>query len=205
MAARSATPDALASSYALRRSLQQNANSLDSRNGMRLYANWVSVLVLTACAHQPATERPGDLIPIEERFLAVLRPHAGCYTLSFGEWQVVPGGMSLAYPQFSPAFLPPRVVRLDTLVQYGHLRLVPPADSATGFGFAYWYRREATDSLFLNWEPYGANGMSWSTFSVALVPATSDLRGTAQMKSDVRGPPLPFREVTARRTQCTSG
>src|SRR5262245_42183316 len=113
---------------------------------MRFVAAIAVVLEVAACAHRPAVPQPGDLVPIEERFLAALRPHAGCLALSVGEWQVVRGGMGLQYPQFSPAFLPPRVVRLDTLGQYGHLRLVPPADSASGFGFAFWHRREPTDS-----------------------------------------------------------
>jgi len=157
---------------------------------------WPFWLLICACAPKQTAGRPAT--PVSAAYMARLSL-AGCYTLQFGEWQEPLDSLVPRMASDRPSFLPPKVVRLDTVSEYGHLRVLPAPDSGTGFDFGYWY--PSGSGMILHWEPSGGRGMSWLTFKVRLGPSERGFSGTAQMSADVRRD-RPFRPVTARRVAC---
>jgi hypothetical protein len=170
---------------------------LDNR-GMRpdCITSRYHVMVLLASVACAATSRPETTEPISPGYLAVLRPHAGCYSLTFGEWRAstTPGAPTLESDR--PSFLPGPIVRLDTVAVRGSVRLLPTADSASGFGRGTWYL--TGDSLTLSWNKRGwyATG-----FRVTFAKSNRGYAGVAQMSSDLEYP-RPYRAVEAMRVAC---
>jgi hypothetical protein len=151
-------------------------------------------LVVTGCSHDPA---PRTSVAPSAAFREHVRPYVGCYTLTFGPWQPAEDRLAPVIDSDRPEFLPPSVVRLDTVAVEGHIRVFPPPPLASGFGAGFW--NVTADTLSLHWPKVG-----WfaTTFSLDLVAHGDSFQGRASMGSDMRYA-RPYRSADARRVPCT--
>lgn len=134
--------------------------------------------------------------------LARVRPWVGCYSLELGSW-TLPDSTRPPRAEDVPAFTPPTIIQLDTVVENGQLRVLPRLAEGVGFDTGYWYVGPG-DQLTVAWPK---SGWYATTFSVGLVPAADDnvLQGRAAMRWHARSSaPYPARSARAQKVTCSS-
>ncbi len=163
-----------------------------------LWHGVTGLTVLLGCASRVPEPATSPSWP-SAAYLQRLRPFVGCYALDLGPWRDPDDRYAPSLGTADrPAFLPPAVVRLDTILEQNRIRVLPAPDAASGFGLGGWGANQ--DSVRL-WWPKAGSGSPATLFIIRLGAVDGRLAGRASMDSDVRYS-RPYRMVEARRVSC---
>lgn len=166
-----------------------------------LFAGMLAVN-LAACqrtlSNQPATRDEADWVARAVRFRATFSAWVGCYEVDAGAWT---GDTSRSAPK---RFAVPHLIRLDIERSGSYMQLRPLPDTGSGYSTAGWRAsgpNPKADSLFLIWQ--AEPGALFGPALIARLARTANsYRGMLQPSTDIRGSDLPYRPVTATRTDC---
>jgi hypothetical protein len=130
------------------------------------------------------------------------RPYAGCYEFTAGEWQY-PAGHKPVLEWLSPAFVPPRHLKLELEDRIGYLHIEPQPDSTSPYykqaGWLYLPDR-APYILFLIWVS-DVRAFMAPVMVAELEPDLNGYRGKLVVRTDAVTA-RPFRNVAMIREPC---